>query len=382
MKTLTIYYLFYLYLTILKVNSIIYKETEPPMNLQNIYTIYTSWYTIDKMKPIITYEYIYFNIGNSLRAFNYEKLKFTNFYIASIFYPFGSSNYYIKPIDNYYSMFNPYLVFFTKDCTLKSYHYRDIQFDRDNLYLDHKFDELERNKDCYDSLRMYYDSVSRYATVYNLNSNKIIVFNLYDAADQFNPNYEKFAEKSMDDNIKKAFVFTIKSGKKIVLIGIDKQGEVKFWNLKDDSFFSSDLIKSFKLNPIYLANPDEEFSTIINKDKLLIIINYDFIIFDIKETTKINTQNKFIKNVSCVLGLIDGNALVGTDNGFLYLIKYQNKKIEILDKNKLCGNKKIFSLSSISNCAGKEDCYVIAANCGYLKIFQIKDDISNKNTEF
>ena len=75
--------------------------------------------------------------------------------------------------------------------------------------------------------------------------------------------------------------------------------------------------------------------------------------------------------------------MLGTYNGILFLIKYQYDKIEVLDKRDLCPNQIIYSLSSISNCTPDTySCYIIAANCDwYIKIFEIQNSSSNKNTE-
>ena len=137
--------------------------------------------------------------------------------------------------------FNFYSLFFTKDCSLRMYTDEDNKetyFNLNNIDLNLKFREL--GSDCYHTLRLYYDSNSHYAAVYNLYSKKIIVFNLYDVAPGGrNKQYEEFFSVSMESNIKKALIFS--NWDKILLIGIDERGVVNFWNLKGycDGFFKS-----------------------------------------------------------------------------------------------------------------------------------------------
>ena len=117
-----------------------------------------------------------------------------------------------------------------------------------------------------------------------------------------------------------------------------------------------------------------EFKTIINDNILLLIDHSDFITFDLEKVEYINTQISFISYTSCLLGLKDGNALVGTEKGYIHLIKYENSKIKILDSRLLCPYQEIYSLSLNSNCTPDTyTCYIITANCGgYINIFEIR----------
>ena len=100
-----------------------------------------------------------------------------------------------------------------------------------------------------------------------------------------------------------------------------------------------------------------------------------YITFDLEEVKIINTQFGLIHDTSCVLGLKDGNALVGTKQGYIYLISYKYSKINILDSRLLCPNQEIFSLSLNSNCTPDTiTCYIITANCGgFIYIFEIRN---------
>ena len=290
-------FLFYFYLMVVKIQCLRSNfKTEIPENLKHIYVIYTSWFYIGENKPIITFEdLIYFNQGNTLKAFNYKDLFFS---AASIFYPFGE-NYYIKPIDNYYlAYFNVYAMFFTKDCTLRSYNYVDKYFNYNNMNFKLDFNEL-KGEQCYDTLRMYYDFYSGFTSVYNIYSKKIVVFNLKNTYSYKSfSNYEKWFDKSMNGRISKALVFSKDFGEKIVLIGINILGQVNFQNIKGycegfiNSFscaYNDDLIESFQFKTYYTYY-DEEIATIINKNKLLYINHNDFITFDLKEIKLINQQ--------------------------------------------------------------------------------------------
>ena len=374
------YICLYLYFSCLTV--ICYREyrVKKPENLKNIYKIYNSWFTIENMRPVMTWDHVFFIKNNVLNAFNYKNIIFS----ASIYYPYGSGSY-LKPIDAFsMTNFNFYSLFFTKDCSLRMYtdeSNKETYFDLYNIDLNLKFEEL--GPYCYDTLRFYYDSNSHYAAVYNLYSKKIIVFNLYDVAPSGrNKKYEEFFKVSMDNNIKKALIFS--SGEKILLIGIDARGVVNFWNLKGycEGFFNSIscayndfLIYSYQIKDYQIYSYDQEFATIINDNILLLIVNSKFITFDLMNVKYMSTQMSFISKISCVLELKDGNALVGTDKGYIHLIKYDYSKIKILDKRLLCPNQEIYSLSLNSNCTPETyTCYIITANCGgYIYIFEIRN---------
>ena len=354
-----------------------------PVNLKNIHILYSSSFSIGLNRPIMTWDHIFFIKDNVLNAFNFKKI----FLFASIYYPYGD-NSYLKPINAYsLTTTNYYSVFFTKDCTLKMYtdeEGKETYFSYNNIDLNLKFTELGTN--CYDSLRLYYDSSSHYAAVYNLNSKTIIVFNLYDITKSWGKkDYEEIFQISMDSNIKKAIIFS--TSEKILLIGMDENGHVNFWNLKGyckgifnsiSCAYNNYLIDSFKYSYLLLFD-DTEFSIIINKNILLYINHDSFITFNLEEVKFINRQNYFIENTSCVLALMDGNALVGTSKGIIHLIQYVKTEVKILDSRLLCPNQEIFSLSLNSNCTPDTHfCYIIIANCGgYLKIFEIKNPQSD-----
>ena len=94
MKSFSIYLLFCFFI----LNSCYRKiRIKPPKNLKHIKNIYSSWSRIGiHNKPVITWDYIYYNEGNVLKAFNYNKVVFS---FPSVFYPYGD-NSFLKPIDS------------------------------------------------------------------------------------------------------------------------------------------------------------------------------------------------------------------------------------------------------------------------------------------
>ena len=378
-KIFNIYLLFCFYVLI---NSYREYQTKPPTNLKRIETIYSSWSSIGiHNKPIITWEYIYYNQGNTLKAFNYQKVFFS---IPSVFYPYGQ-NSFLKPIDSYSLTFDVYTNFFTKDCSLRLHYISDKEFTYNNAILNLQFNELKGSY-CYDTLRIFYDTKSGLMAVYNVEYNKILVIELKSIYSH--PYYEKNLEVKMKRQIIKSLIYSRNLGEKVLLIGQDYEGNINFWNVKNycegiwnniKCAYNDDLIKSFKFED----SPIEDFMTIIDTNKLFVINGDNFLIFDLDKIELIYNKQRFFIGITSLLGLVDGNALLGTYNGILFLIKYQNTEIVVLDKREICPNQRIYSLSSISNCTpGTYFCYIIAANCdGYLKIFEIKHSQSGKNSE-
>ena len=188
--------------------------------------------------------------------------------------------------------------------------------------------------------------------------------------------YRRYMEVKMEGRITKALIFT--KYDKALLIGYDSLGNINFWNIKNycegiwnniKVAYNDNLIKSFKFG----YSSKEDFATIIDFNKLLVINVNEFLVFDLNTIELIHRKIIFDFDVSCLLGLKDGSVLLGTTKGILYLIEYNGLTILELDKKLLCPNKYIYSLSSISNCTpGTTTCYIIAANCGYLKIFEIQ----------
>ena len=71
--------------------------------------------------------------------------------------------------------------------------------------------------------------------------------------------------------------------------------------------------------------------------------------------------------------------MIGTNEGYIYLISYNNNELKIIDDKQIC-DKPIYSLSYDNNCLkGTLSCYKFVANCEKVLIFQIdiEDEKSN-----
>jgi hypothetical protein len=221
----------------------------------------------------------------------------------------------------------------------------------------------------YDSLRIYFDTESKDAAVYNYNrSHKIKVFNFNDLnRGDFKIIYEVEAKY----NVIQSLIYSY-GDKKSILIVIDNFG-IRFHNLRGSYSFFKDLFKNGRLIKEYDFNWDGKAAFIDDGRKLLYIYNHNFVVFELANFEIINQKNNFIigEKLECLLGLKDGNALVGTNNGNIYLIGYKNNEITILDKRKIC-DQSVTSLSYNNNCVeNTKGCYKFVANCRYLLIFEI-----------
>ena len=106
---------------------------------------------------------------------------------------------------------------------------------------------------------------------------------------------------------------------------------------------------------IYSDNEDTKLIGI--EKKLLYIKNDNFIIFDLTEIKIINQQANLISKVSTLLILDNRQALIGTSDGFIYLIELFNNTIIVLDKYELCKGKLISNISYYIP-GGHEICYI------------------------
>ena len=349
----------------------------PPENLRNIDKIYTSSYNIYKYKPVITHENVYFVENRKLQGFKYINIDvLSGPYIT---FPYGNS--IIIPLLQDTAIDHFYTFFFHKDCTLRAYSEDPDHVENTckNLMFEMNFDELENNDNCYGTLKIHYDHLTHYMAVYNTNSNKIIVFDTYSA--YLYKNKKSIIEVEMKGKVKQAFIYSKGKTNELesVLIGIDENGQIDFWNIQNycnmfSSFinyaFYSNLITSFETKK-FIPFQNQDIAALIRKNTLLYVNNDNFHLYDVDKLKHISSQNNLINGVSALLSLKDGNALVGTEEGDLYLIALKNNLIEILDKIKLCKNK-IYFLSSIENCASDTElCYKIAANCVNLIILEL-----------
>ena len=231
--------------------------------------------------------------------------------------------------------------------------------------------------DSYDSLRIYYDTQTRDAAVYNYNNSpKIKIFNL---GDLYFGDFKILYEIEDKYNVLQSLIYSYEDEKSILII-IDRSG-IRFHNLRGsynflDYFINGRLIMDYD----FYCNGMADFFD--DGTKLLYIYNNNFVVFELKKFTIINSKNSLIsgEKVNCLLGIKDGNALVGTNKGNIYLVGFKNNEVTILDKRNIC-KESVFSLSYNNNCVeNKRSCYTFVANCGYLLIFEISGDLDNNSS--
>ena len=233
----------------------------------------------------------------------------------------------------------------------------------------------------YDSLRVYYDTNTKDVVVYNYKeSPNVEVFNLYDL---YRGNFNVFLNVNSKYDVIQSLIYSYEDNKSKLII-IDRQG-IRLYNLRVSYFKNGKLIKEYD----FCCNGMADF--IGDGNKLLYIYNKNLVVFELNKFNIIYRKDSFIigETAKCLLRIKDGNALVGTSSGNIYLIGFINEEIKILDKRKICDNT-VYSLSYNNNCVeGKRECYTFLANCGYLLIFEIgagesysKSNILNIRTIF
>ena len=337
------------------------EQWYPPKDLRKMQIIYKSSFRIAYDEPIMTYDYVYFISDERAKGFNYRELGL--FSTADVFELYG--NTFRKPLLYIFTPIDFYSVFFTKDHYI--YLYKDSG--SDTCYNQKKCLSFNNMGECYDSLRIYFDTNSKDAAVYNYNrSHKIKVFNFYDL---YRGDFKIIYEVEAKYNVIQSLIYSY-GDKKSILIVIDNFG-IRFHNLRGSKSFFKDLFKNGRLIKEYDFNWDGKAAFIDDGRKLLYIYNHNFVVFELANFEIINQKNNFIigEKLECLLGLTDGNALVGTNNGNIYLIGYKNNEITILDKRKIC-DESVTSLSYNNNCVEKsKGCYTFVANCRYLLIFEI-----------
>ena len=369
MKSSNFYYFslisVYIILIIFKCCQNIQEEWYQPKDLKKINTIYKSSYKVSRDQTLITYYNVFFLDGYIPKGFDYNDLGI--FSTAKVFNLYG--NTFRKPLLYTYTNFAFNSIILTKDCNIFLYA-EDGENTCENKNLKYTW-SFENLGSCYDSLRIYYDTKTKDAAVYNYNrSNKIDVISIIKS--YFHEENFVFAKVENKYNVLQSLIYS-RDEKNSILIAIDSLG-VRFFNLRGeyswiDYFRNTRLIESYDYGNCVNCMAD----FIDDKNKLLYIHNNNFIVFDLKNLKVISTQNNFIngEKIQCLLGLKDENALVGTDKGNIYLLGYTNGEIKKLDNRKICDGI-VFNLAYNNNCVeGKKSCYVFVANCGYLHVFEI-----------
>lgn len=218
-------------------------------------------------------------------------------------------------------------------------------------------------------MRIYYEHKTAYAAIYNNHmSTKIIVINLDNGKDIMEINNKYYVTQSL--------IYSNSKGDKKLLIAIDTQG-IRFYNIEGykTSWGFNDkgaLIKYISDGPFGKAD-------FIDENKIIFAYYYSLIVFELEDVKIPSIKFNYYQTLDgdsfiCVLGLKNGNALIGTKYGYIYLIKYVNKDMKILDYKKICNNA-VSSLSLTNNCYEySESCYIFAANCGYIYVFEIANE--------
>ena len=299
----------------------------------NIQLLKVSSSNIDKERPIIANDFIFYLRNSEIKA---DKLDNS----LSNYGMFGIT--YRKPLLN-----KDTGVFLTKDCRLEMWEYRGKNtLDRGKILFQRRFDELKGDF-CYDSLDMFYHDNDEDIAVYNSRYNKITAFNFKDK-DIYGTSYDVVKKVEMDYNIMQTLIYDY-NGDTTILIGIDTFN-INFYNLRgtyswSDWFKSwvksNRLIKSIKLKNYSYSSYGRKIAGIMEidykKDKLLYIDDKVYL-YDIKKFKSI--ASLYLDRPSTVLTLRNGNALVGNELGKIYLIKFLGK-LNILESYNICNGKVI-----------------------------------------
>lgn len=331
-----------------------------PKDLSKLNFLYRSPFRVSHDQAIITYDYVYF-IAEKAKGFNWKKLGLWS--SANVFGLYG--NTFRKPLLYISTPISFFSIFFTKDCYIYIY----IDSGEDTCYRQKYQLYFENMGRCYDSLRIYYDTKTKDAAVYNYyQSNQIAVFNLRELS---KGNFKIFLEIENKADVLQTLIYPYGDGNSILII-IDIIG-IRFHNLRGEHSWFWDFWKDGRLIKEYNFYYSGMADFIDDGNKLLYIYYNHFFVFELKDFEIIYDKYNFIigEGVNCLLGLKDGNALVGTDKGNIYLIEYKNEKLTILDERNVC-DQTVISLSYNNNCVKEtKSCYIFVANCGYLRIFEI-----------
>jgi hypothetical protein len=308
----------------------------------------------------MTYSYVYFISDGIPKGFNYKNLGL--FSTDNVFDCFG--NTYIKPLLYIHTPINFYSIFFTKDKSI----YLFIDSGQNTCYKQEKVLYFGDMGQSYDSLRIYYDTNTKDAAVYNYyGSNKIKIFNLYDL---YQGKFKILYQIEAKYNVLQSLIYSYGEEKSILIV-IDVCG-VRFHNLRGsygifDAFSNGRIIEEYDFNYAGMAD------FIGDGKKLLYIYNNNFVVFELQTFGVVDKKYNLITEEIplCLLRITDGNVLVGTNKGYIYLIGYKYEEITILDQRKIC-DENVYSLSYNNNCLeNHRECYTFVANCGYLFIFEI-----------
>ena len=342
------------------------EDVTVPQNLKSIAKKSISSKLNDNIKPIIANNHVFYLEKGNTKVYDIN--------------------------NGYSSTLNPHLELEAILCTKTNINFHTIFFERECiLYITKEkgkntFDSqflydinLKKNfGDCYYSMRIYYDDATNYAAVYNKEASNNIIILDFKKLNDGEKDY-KILEIKNSYRIYQSLIYTNPNGDKSALIITDYTG-IKFYNLNGylSGIFSNregELIDS-------KDGGNNGLICFIDGDKLLYVYFNTFRVFELDPIKEIYKKDQLLdvgEYIKCLLGLKDGKVLIGTNEGYIYLISYSNNELKIIDNKQIC-NEPVYSLSYDNNCLeGTLSCYKFAANCNKLLIFQIgiEDEKSN-----
>ena len=368
-----------------------------PKSLKDLKVLYTSPFEISSEKPIMTLNNVFFVSNNKIKSIDLEKVlsKKKQNESTEIF-----GDVYKNPLA--YAITYKGLSFFcSKGNQLEMWEENLMnQFDESPIF-EGKFTQFnceEHN----DSLKIGFclqngKKENYEVEIYSKWSKKVTVLDI-EEVDKHVTKEDILADMEMESNVAQSFIYYIYDygrKNKTKLIVVDQQGDIKIWNIgvftekysKGYSRCVNPLSKSVKLNetcPELTYNQDIAGLIGENKNILLYLGKENFYLIHLEkglyymELVKIKNS---IKDPLSVLVLDDGDVLIGTKDGYIYLIEYvyepHSKKINILDKYNICKDSPVKHISYDTSCPkNSEKCYTFAVNCGNLKIFKIPSNES------
>ena len=368
--------------------SIIFSQFIPPKSLENIEVLYSSPFEISSEKPIITSKNIFFVENNQIKSIDLEKILFgEKFDINSLWQSYKNPLAYSIKNDNLQ-------LFVSYENKLEIWENDNKKFDNIPIY-QKTFEQFKSDKPN-DSLNIdiyHHKQKNNYEiAIYNKQENKVIVLDIL-KIDKTILKETIAAEFDLENNIAQSFIYhftDIDKADKTKLMIVDQKGNIKIWSIgtfiehfsRSYYRYINPLSNSFQINeecPELLYNQDISGFIGEKKDIILYMGKKNFTTIHLRrgyyylELFRIPNP---INNALTILTLDNGDFLVGTKEGYIYLVEYlyENKKkiINILDKYNICEGSPVKHIVYDNNCPkSSEKCYIFIANCGHLKVFRI-----------
>ena len=359
-----------------------YIKMEYPLTLSNVEILYTSTYEIPMQTPMVDYKREFIILEkNRLTQTRIKDGLFGIYKDYNILFSEYQYNYEIKPLN--YIIFE---YFFSNKCDILIFHYYENEkFKWGHPRLKINCDQLKKNGKCKQNLEVSDPDYNLFA-VYNVENNLISVIEYQ----IFQNEIKTIFTYSMEFNIVQALIYKYyyKSSdvgylQYTLLIGIDESGSIDIWNIQGSYSFldiisTNRLIKSFKFEKLYYQIKGARVAEIVKwhgfEKKLLYINNNNLILIDLYDLEiKVNQEVNFYGTYILMIKN-EKQGLIGTKNGFIYLITVHETYISINDKYEICPGTKIKSISyNKTSPTDLEMTFLFIVNCGYYKIFQIKN---------